>query len=1308
MSHGDTKGGSFVPPSPEDLDLILDAYEFLELLGRGGMGAVYKARQKSLDRLVAIKILPPGLIEGDDAGDGFFFAERFQREARAMAKLCHPNIIGVYDFGQAGDGQFFFVMEYIEGTDLHSLIQGGGLTIDHVSGWIYQICDALQYAHARGIVHRDIKPANIMVTREGQVKVADFGLAKLTGTEEVQTKLTMTNMAMGTPDYVAPEALEAGMEVDHRADLYAVGVMLYEMLTGKVPRGAWKAASTQIPGLDPRYDDLIERAMDADREGRFQNASEISATIYEIATTAWPTAPVEEEELPPANSRIKVESPARSAVGRSARAGPGASPLSPSATMKSKSRPGFMALIALAVLVVAGGGFVWLKKERAIEAGTGETPGLPAIASAGVPPLTAIPQAPARSVASSESFVIPVDRFAGVQFPRDLKNPASKAWRFDGSRILLDRETPGEFPSFVVPVAATGNHEFEMEFSKLEEEVGLGYLRIMIPVREGWISVQANDDEVILFSEAGRNPVKVLPTDAGVIRKLIVNSSDDGNGALVRVRLDGKVLIEMPVPGLREMGNWENVSREFISIGGETKGKSSLAIHAIRVSPGTTGPPMPSSDSAPPPRDGTTEGGADKPFNETMTRLLDGVDEIDFENLILGAFDVTGSDVTPLFSSKDGQVFGLAVDPQDEARPRVVAVAHGYFLHELRAQPVCRRFFQNSLDWLGGERDPVLLISPDELMWGSKPWATQNGYQIASRPPTGGGGVLILAENHSYDTEEKRTLIQELLPKVDGVFVSTTSWANIDYSRFPQHPANEIFEPFGFKLLYRRIGPIGKWTRPAGLPEWSPSIATVPSPESNSISLPNATPKPGDPLTRITAAGNTDPRLGQLATGFLARLEKDAEGPFRAALAGLDQSYVANGLARARTAAQARGSLEEVTAIDREKARVESGQPIPSADEATLVDSLKELRSTYREALGKLTSERNDAAGPVYDLYLGALDAYVAELTKENEIDRARAVKSLRDEVAALKPTPPSDSPAAPPVGATTAPSSVSAGGGTVAAAGPRPDREVAVSILTLGGTVRISKGGAESDAKRIEDLPTGRIEILEFQLDRLNSNRPPLEKADFSGLIGPKTLHRVWVRPGNARPGDESFTFLAGNKDLDHLHLEGTELVTEIVLDHLLDSTKLRFLGIQYATGFTGVGLSGHPVAKSLTAIDFLGSGITDEGLEAIATCSELTTLRVTSLEASDEGFASLGSLSKLRELTVEGTAFGDKAALALSSLPEITVLNLVKTAVTDRGIACFAEAKQLRTLNVRDCDLSERAIEALRAALPDCQIDF
>ncbi len=270
-----------MPPSVEELNGALEAYDVLEILGRGGMGAVYKARQASLDRLVAIKILP----KFDDEA-GVAFAERFQREARALAKLSHPNIVGVYDFGETRDGYLYIVMEYVDGTDLFQLIRTGELGLEHFYGWIPQLCDALEYAHSRGVVHRDVKPANILISREGELKVADFGLAKLSGVPgESMPALTVTNVSMGTPDYAAPESWESAGDVDHRADLYAVGVMMYEMLTGKVPRGAWKPPSVLDPSLDPRLDELISRAMDSDPDSRIQSASEIRTAVVDIHQT---------------------------------------------------------------------------------------------------------------------------------------------------------------------------------------------------------------------------------------------------------------------------------------------------------------------------------------------------------------------------------------------------------------------------------------------------------------------------------------------------------------------------------------------------------------------------------------------------------------------------------------------------------------------------------------------------------------------------------------------------------------------------------------------------------------------------------------------------------------------------------------------------------------------------------------------------------------------------------------------------------------------------------------------------------------
>jgi hypothetical protein len=266
-----TSGGNWrwTPPSPEVLESLITGYTIDKLIGQGGMGAVYKGIQSNLDRPVAIKILPGG-IEKEDLN----YAERFRNEARMMARLSHPAIVSVYDFGTTTEGQLFFVMEYVDGTDVHQMIQAQGrLPAEHAHAITAHVCDALAEAHALGIVHRDIKPANILINSQGQVKVADFGLAKID--ESGDRGLTKTGYSMGTPDYVAPESLILGTHVDGRADLYALGVMLYQMLTGEVPRGAFKSPSERVPGLDPRFDGIVTKAMQSDRSDRYQRAIEL-------------------------------------------------------------------------------------------------------------------------------------------------------------------------------------------------------------------------------------------------------------------------------------------------------------------------------------------------------------------------------------------------------------------------------------------------------------------------------------------------------------------------------------------------------------------------------------------------------------------------------------------------------------------------------------------------------------------------------------------------------------------------------------------------------------------------------------------------------------------------------------------------------------------------------------------------------------------------------------------------------------------------------------------------------------------------
>jgi len=265
------------PPSLEEMQTLLPQFQFLSLIGRGGMGAVYQARQLSLNRTVAIKVLPAALVSEAESD----FAERFRLEAKTMAKLTHPGIVSVFDSGEAG-GLLYIVMEYVDGTDVARMIQSEGkLPPEQASALLAQVCDALHYAHQNGVIHRDLKPANLLVTREGRVKIADFGLAK--HNDEALLGLTKTNVAIGTPDFLAPEAWTPGTPLDARADVYALGVTLYQMLTGEVPRGLWKMPSVKV-GTDPRFDAIVDRAMQPEREARYQSSTELRRDLEKIRT----------------------------------------------------------------------------------------------------------------------------------------------------------------------------------------------------------------------------------------------------------------------------------------------------------------------------------------------------------------------------------------------------------------------------------------------------------------------------------------------------------------------------------------------------------------------------------------------------------------------------------------------------------------------------------------------------------------------------------------------------------------------------------------------------------------------------------------------------------------------------------------------------------------------------------------------------------------------------------------------------------------------------------------------------------------
>ena len=277
----------FVVPSVAELAGMFPQLEILELLGYGGMGAVYKARQIKLDRLIALKIIRP------DAAQDPLFAERFNREAKALARLNHQNIVMVHEFGEVrnldADGGprlfYYFIMEYVEGSNLRQVLASRSLTPSEALAIVPQICEALQFAHDEGVVHRDIKPENILLDKRGRVKIADFGLAKLANRSPEELTLTGTQQWIGTPRYMAPEQMEGSHAVDHRADIYSLGVVFYEMLTGEIPAGHF-APPSQKASVDARLDPVVLRTLASEPDRRYQRAQEVKTDVEHFSSMA--------------------------------------------------------------------------------------------------------------------------------------------------------------------------------------------------------------------------------------------------------------------------------------------------------------------------------------------------------------------------------------------------------------------------------------------------------------------------------------------------------------------------------------------------------------------------------------------------------------------------------------------------------------------------------------------------------------------------------------------------------------------------------------------------------------------------------------------------------------------------------------------------------------------------------------------------------------------------------------------------------------------------------------------------------------
>lgn len=267
-------------------EIKIGRYKIEEELGRGGMGHVYKGYDDRFDRYVAVKVMPEEVAKEED------LRQRFEREAKIIATLQHPGIVPVHDFGE-DNGQLYLVMRYMDGGSLRDRLGAGPLPAKEIAKIMHNVCHALASAHQKGIVHRDLKPGNILFDQYGHAFLADFGIARLTN---ATIKLTETNTTIGTPAYMSPEQVRADITVDHRSDIYALGIIFYEMLTGRVPYEAETPTKTMLmhilqpvpsilavrPELPYRCEQILQLALAKEKMDRYDSAVEFAHDIRHL------------------------------------------------------------------------------------------------------------------------------------------------------------------------------------------------------------------------------------------------------------------------------------------------------------------------------------------------------------------------------------------------------------------------------------------------------------------------------------------------------------------------------------------------------------------------------------------------------------------------------------------------------------------------------------------------------------------------------------------------------------------------------------------------------------------------------------------------------------------------------------------------------------------------------------------------------------------------------------------------------------------------------------------------------------------
>jgi hypothetical protein len=1054
---------------------------------------------------------------------------------------------------------------------------------------------------------------------EGQVKVADFGLAKAQDTS-LSSGLTKSGLAMGTPDYVAPETLSIGMVPDGRADLYAVGVMLYQMLTGQVPRGAFDLPS-KLTGCDPRYDAIVIKAMKYDREVRYQTAAEIRQELDVILTTPRSVLIQQQQAAAEATARA-TQAQKQAASGPQRRNAAPAHSTQPPPVKKSSLGP----IIGIAATIVLVAGLVYMLKPPAKK---------PASQTVAATPKPSDASAPAPM---PESAPVPTPSTAGTTDSSGFSNFAPTAqWRDE----LAGTDAWGpawQRAGGEMHVAESKNAT--RVFADLRQDAGLR-VRFRSQSDAAWL------DLIQRLKKVGIGPRYVIT--------LWTKEKLGGSLDILPLKKDGERRTLAPLKSQPPLGTGTEHTAELYAIG------------------------------------------------DRLSFFFDG-------QLLSEAQDTTFTEGFPGIMASKGieliRVETAVLDPQSTNSPPTEVLAFDGHRYQFSPEKLTWEEAKAKAAAAGGHL--ATIASKEENQW---VWETF----VAKLP----GTVSLWLGGTKDNPTQTWTWI-------NGEPFTFTAWGEKEPGGMP----NEFALCFsrqskgwgdirtnGMGQADRRGGYLIEWDDAGAQPIPAATVASSsPAMAASSVQTSSPTPVPqasagAGGLSETNVADQqkaallaAHPQLAKLESGFRSRYETDAQKPFLTALAALNQSYVSNGIAKARAAAQAKGDLKGIIALDAEKTRVEKNEGVPTEDPADTPDTLKALRGTYRSVLAKHTAERDAKAAPLYDLYLKTLDAYIADLTKTEKLDDARRVSALRDDIASQKPQTPA-APVATTKPATTAPSTPATP--TKPAASGSSWRVAADYLVNNGGFFTAFKNGGTTNITKPAEIPPGRFDIIELTFERLGSVLPPAKDADFAAFNGLRDLRRAHFRPMHNGLSDAAFAFLAGNSELVFLNFEGANALTDEVLTHIAPLKKLDYLAVQHAENFTGKSLDKIAGAASITNLELLGSGITDEGLHAISKFKKLQSIRLTSTKVTAGGIAALAGLKTLVTLTVNGIAFDDEAAGVIATMSNLTALDLGGSRITDAGLPKLMTLKKLASINLGGTTVSLQAAADFQKALPQCRVN-